>query len=1569
MKRIKESSRKNGRRALVVPSVVLLLIAGYLQIPASVWQMFEPRVAAVTFSSTTTNEGDINTIAGNGVQGFSGDGGAPLDAALFDPHGIAVAPDGTIYFGDSGNFRIRKIDTAGVISTIAGTGVADDTGDGGLAIDATVSLILSIALDPVSNTLYFTDVNNNRVRRIDLTTGTIHAFAGTGTIGFQGDGGAAILARLRRTQGIAVAPDGSVVIADTGNCRIRRISGGIITTIAGSGVCESLGDGLPATSAGFYFPRRLNVDDDGNIFVVDDNNLSNDNNTIRRIDAVTGVIDVVAGGGATIPGTGPATTMKIGNVSDITFDALGNLYIGSIDRAYRVDLTSGVLCPFAGTGAFGFSGDGGPAIDAEFFIINAIAFRGETIIISDGGNNRLRAVNPVATPEPTPTPIVNTIAGNGAQGYSGDGGPALDTALFNPGGIAVAPDGTIYFADTQNFRIRKIDTAGVITTIAGTGIEGNDGANGEPATSVSFSMILTIALDPSTGSLYICDVFANRILRVDLAAGTIHHFAGTGIPAYSDGPAFSAGVTFPEGVAVGPDGSLFIADTGNCRIRQVTAGIMTTIAGSNVCDPLGDGGPAASSSLRFPRRVYVGANGDVFIGDGSFSNHDDTVRRIDVSTGLIDRVAGGGATTPGSGVATAMDIGSVSDITSDALGNLYISSITRVFRVNLASGLLSPYAGTGVEGFSGDGGPAIDATFYGITALAFKGTALVIADGQNNRLRAVNYGPAPTPTPTPTATPTPTPTPIPTPFSCAQVGNAPTAIVGDLVIDGPTATTINLACVTSVSGNLVLTNQNQAGVLDLGSLTTVGGNLIISNNSAAGDLDLGSLAAVSGNLELVNNPAAGNLDLSSLGTVSGNLLIAGSQGSGDLDLGSLTSVGGAVNIAENATSGEVDLSSLTSTGGAVNIAENATSGELDLSSLTSTGGTFRIASHPSASVIRMGALGTVAGSVDISGNSAVSAISMGSLNTVAGDVTIEDNGSAGTVDLAALQTAGVISIGGNTAAGTVDLGSLGTAGEVKITNNGAAEVTLDLTTVSGDVTIDSSGTGTFSIGDGSVAGEVDLDLTGYTSVSGSTAGGETSVSNATTEAVMSVQLADGAFTTPVSFSITHQDPATLVPADGTSSNGTPGIVDPVAAYQFTFGVPTLNQDASLTFDVLLDGLDASTRTALLEALANGQATLATRGDAPGSAYQAFPICSAGQSPTLDGCVLVETLDATGQPTTGTPAIIRFSNVVGHFSSWAVVIFTPDTDGDGISDVTDNCPADANPDQLDTDADGFGNVCDADDDGDGVPDVSDAFPLDPQEWVDTDSDGIGNNADPDDDNDGHSDSNETAAGSDSLNAQSTPEVCDGVDNDLNDGVDEGFANTDGDSMADCVDPDDDNDGVLDAADLCAGTPAGTQVNAAGCPDADGDGVADSSDNCTMVPNPDQADSDGDGIGNACDTSQYNFTGFFQPVENLPTLNIATAGSGIPLKFSLGGFHGLGIFAPGFPSSGEVQCSAHEPGDTIEETVNTGGSSLSYDPGTDRYIYVWKTNKAWKGTCRFLIVRFNDGTERYAKFRFR
>jgi sugar lactone lactonase YvrE len=208
----------------------------------------------------------VTTIAGTGNSEFAGDGGPALAAALRFPYGIAVAADGTIYVADNGNFRIRKIDPAGIITTVAGDGTLDDVlntngGDGGPATAAQLAGVLSIALDPTGTTLYIADIDANRIRQVNLTTGIIGPFAGTGIFGFgyQGDGWPASAAQLAVPQGVAVDPWGHVYIADTLNCVIRKVDGGagFITTVAGSGACTTAGDGGPAINASFRDPTRL----------------------------------------------------------------------------------------------------------------------------------------------------------------------------------------------------------------------------------------------------------------------------------------------------------------------------------------------------------------------------------------------------------------------------------------------------------------------------------------------------------------------------------------------------------------------------------------------------------------------------------------------------------------------------------------------------------------------------------------------------------------------------------------------------------------------------------------------------------------------------------------------------------------------------------------------------------------------------------------------------------------------------------------------------------------------------------------------------------------------------------------------------------------------------------------------------------------------------------------------------------------------------------------------------------------------------------------------------------------
>ena len=339
-----------------------------------------------------------------------------------------------------------------------------------------------------------------------------------------------------------------------------------------------------------------------------------------------------------------------------------------------------------------------------------------------------------------------------------------------------------------------------------------------------------------------------------------------------------------------------------------------------------------------------------------------------------------------------------------------------------------------------------------------------------------------------------------------------------------------------------------------------------------------------------------------------------------------------------------------------------TATEIRAGGVTQVRGRVAVSDNHLVQNIDLGSLEDVDGDMEVSGNNLSQNTDMDSLERVRGDMGVTGNNLQQNVDLPSLtDVGGDLNVTGNILAQNIELPQLqNVGGSVSIFNNApCTNVTLGLlATVLGNVTIQSCGTGTFTPGPFAAGGNATLNTNGYTVVNGTTARGITSLSNKTGEASMTVQLPAGSFATPVNFSLTHLDPATLTPESGSDANNAPATIDPVAAYQITFGVPTLNRDATLTFDVFLAGLDPATANALLAALATGNATLATRGSAAGSQYQAFPICTNGQQPSAGGCVLVQLLDANGQPTTGTPAIVRFSNVVGHFSTWAVAIVTP-----------------------------------------------------------------------------------------------------------------------------------------------------------------------------------------------------------------------------------------------------------------------------------------------------------------------
>ena len=634
------------------------------------------------------------------------------------------------------------------------------------------------------------------------------------------------------------------------------------------------------------------------------------------------------------------------------------------------------------------------------------------------------AMSPLAlrAQAPAASGTVITIAGKGLLGFSGDGGPATNAAFNEPYGLAIGPDGTLYVADNGNYRIRAIAPAtGVINTVAGNGSFGDTG-DGGPATNATISGVISIAVDRARHALYLCDSDNNRVRKVNLTTGVIANFAGIGFNGFGfsgdGGPAANAQFALPETVCTDATGKLAITDVFNDRVRQVNpvTGIITTIAGIGYLGSgvdtgvtAGDGGPATSASLS-PRRLTADRAGNVFVQD-TWTN---SVRRIAAATGLITTIAGGGTNIPGSGPATSMALSDFSDLVVSDAGKLYIADNTRVFVVDLATGQFSPFAGGTNGGFSGDGGPALDARFNFISSLALApGGGLLIASWGQNRIRYV----------------------VPDSIHLTNDSQQTafylpwvSALAGELTIaDNPNLTTVDMSALGTVGGAVSVSGNTGITAIDMSSLTTVSGGLDISGNISVGELDLSSLTNAGGAINMAANTTAGSLDLSSLVSV-GELTITSNTSANVIDMSSLTTVSSGLDISGNISVGELDLSSLTNAGGAINMAANTTAGSLDLSSLVSVG-ELTITSNTSATVIDASSLTTVSGDLTIVSNAPDAVVDMSSLTTFGcgtNEATMTLNG--GTVQM----TNGLILCTNATLTGSTTLNG-------SVTNNGTIE--------------------------------------------------------------------------------------------------------------------------------------------------------------------------------------------------------------------------------------------------------------------------------------------------------------------------------------------------------------------------------------------------------------------------------------------------------------------------------------------------------------------------------------------------
>jgi hypothetical protein len=672
-----------------------------------------------------TPSGFLTVVAGNGLAGYSGDGvtGGAAQAMLNDPVGVAVDSNGNVYIADTGNQVIRKVDTTNTITTVAGVyATAGYNGDGSPATSFNLYYPQQLAVDS-SNNVFIADYDDGLIRKLTVATNTISTVAGKYGAAYAHctNGTVATSCGFSSTPSVAVDSTDDIFLTDTNACVVYEVtnSTGKISTIAGDFAlgCGYNNDKIAATSAEIYPGYgQLAVNSAGTmVWLADFYNLE-----IRQITVGGKIIDVVGqnGCGGLSGLGGPATSACVGYPVGIAADSAGDLFVtNGYEYYYYYGYVLEVPCSLGGTctpptgdtadDIYAVAGNGStndatpvngvPALGVTLYYPSGVyQDPSDNIFISDTENDMVRELL-------NSTGNVNDFAGDGTAGYGGDGGSATAAGamVYYPAGVARDASGNIFFADQYNQIIREVNVAGTISTFAGTPQSAGYSGDGGPATSAYLYAPEDVFVD-NYGNMFIADTYNNVIREVVCAttpatgytctppagetAGYIYTVAGNYTAGYGysgdGGPATSAKLYSPTSAATDAAGNLYIADSNNQRIREVSAAtqIINTVAGNGTAGFTGDG-PALENSLYYPAAVRADANGNMFIAD----TDNNRIRWVD----------GGGT--------------------------------------------LTTFAGSNTTGFAGDGGPATSAELSNPNAL-FEDAAgdFLISDEYNYRIRKIN---------------------------------------------------------------------------------------------------------------------------------------------------------------------------------------------------------------------------------------------------------------------------------------------------------------------------------------------------------------------------------------------------------------------------------------------------------------------------------------------------------------------------------------------------------------------------------------------------------------------------------------------------------------------------------------------------------------------------------------------------------------------------------------------------------------------------------------------------------------